>query len=253
MNQKSTFQWSSAGRSHVGMVRAINEDACLAMPELGLWTVADGMGGHEAGQIASEAALKILIRSYFANPVDSVDGALRQALADANTLLVEAARQLGHANGMGSTMVIAVVHEDTLTIAHLGDSRAYLLRDGERVRPLTVDHSWVEEQVRRGALTRAEAERSPYRNVVTRSLGMEGQIEPEISVETLLPGDLVLLASDGVTNYLDGDALATLTAGLDLSRAALALVDAANDAGGKDNSTVVLLRVDAITAVGEAD
>jgi PPM family protein phosphatase len=171
-----------AARTDIGRVRENNEDKFdFFTPEDAptlatrgrLWAIADGMGGHSAGQVASEAGLKTVIRSYFAEPGGrEVGEALQKALADANALITQAAVNMGAKNGMGTTMVVAVVLNDMLTIAHVGDSRAYLLREGERIRQLTTDHSWVEEQVRRGALSRAEAESSPYRNIITRSVGM---------------------------------------------------------------------------------
>lgn len=245
-----------AARTDIGRVRENNEDKFdFFLPEDApslalrgrLWAVADGMGGHSAGQVASEAGLKTVIRSYFAAPVERpIPDALRGALADANALITHAAEQMNAKNGMGTTMVVAVVQEQMLTIAHVGDSRAYLLREGERIRQLTTDHSWVEEQVRRGALTREEAELSPYRNVITRSVGMGDGMNADVLTERLLPGDTILLATDGVTGYLSGDALAALIQGKNLSKAALDIIDAANDAGGKDNSTVVLLKVQEI-------
>ncbi|MBB6049035.1 protein phosphatase 2C domain-containing protein [Armatimonas rosea] len=246
-----------AARTDIGRVRENNEDKYDFFtpddaPTLALrgrlWAIADGMGGHSAGQIASEAGLKCLIRSYFAEPVEgSVADALQQSLADANFLISQAAIKLGAKNGMGTTMVAAVVLNDMLTIAHVGDSRAYLLREGERIRQLTIDHSWVEEQVRRGALSRAEAEASPYRNIITRSIGMGPGLTADIYTERLFPDDTILLATDGVTGYLGEDALAALVGTKSLSKAALDIIDAANDAGGKDNSTVLLLRVSSIT------
>jgi PPM family protein phosphatase len=246
-----------AARTDIGRVRENNEDkydfftpedpTTLALRGR-LWAIADGMGGHSAGQVASEAGLKTVIRSYFAEPATrDVGEALQKALADANFLITQAAVSMGAKNGMGTTMVVAVVLNDMLTLAHVGDSRAYLLREGERIRQLTTDHSWVEEQVRRGTLTRDQAESSPYRNIITRSVGMGEGMTADILTEKLFPGDILLLASDGVTGYLEADALAALASNKSLSKAALDIIDAANDSGGKDNSTVLLLRVLAVT------
>lgn len=242
-----------AARTDIGRVRENNEDKFdfftpTDAPTLALrgrlWAIADGMGGHSAGQVASEAGLKTVIRSYFAEPLTGKVGeTLQKALAEANALITQAAINMGAKNGMGTTMVVAVVLDEMLTLAHVGDSRAYLLREGERIRQLTTDHSWVEEQVRRGALTRTEAESSPYRNIITRSVGMGEGMSADILTEKLFPGDTLLLATDGVTGYLEGDALAALIGTKSLSRAALDIIDAANDAGGKDNSTVLLLHV----------
>ena len=244
-------------RSDIGRVRENNEDkfdfflpddARTLAAKGRLWAVADGMGGHNAGQIASEATLKTVIRGYFQAAGDDVPAALKSALAQANALLTQAARQFPDRGGMGTTATVAVVKGDALTIAHVGDSRAYLLREGEAVRQITHDHSWVEEQVRRGGLSRAEAESSPYRNVITRSVGMEGEMVVDTFRETLRAGDVVLLCSDGLTGYLDGPRLAPFleNARANPSAAALALIDAANEAGGRDNITALILVVRAI-------
>jgi PPM family protein phosphatase len=247
---------SWAARTDIGRVRSHNEDKFdvflpedpAALARRGrLFAVADGMGGHQGGQIASEFALKTLVRAYFAPQALETDPALCAAISDANALVTQAAEQFGAKNDMGTTLVCAVVRGDRLTIAHVGDSRAYLLREGERPRQLTVDHSWVEEQVKRGALSREEAEASPYRNVILRSIGMGDGLEADLGTERLLVGDVIVLASDGLTGYLDGDAIGAICAGKGLSQAALSLIDAANDAGGKDNITALLVRVDALT------
>ena len=250
-----TVAWGA--RSDIGRARENNEDkfdfylpddpATLASHGR-LWAVADGMGGHNAGQVASEAALKTILRTYFAAPARGTDVAtnLRAAFADANALIARAAAQFPERGGMGTTATVAVIRNATLTIGHVGDSRAYLLRGDEgEVRQITDDHSWVEEQVRRGGLTRAEAEGSPYRNVITRSVGMEGTLETDIVRESLRPSDVLLLCSDGLSGYLDGPALRPylLAARVNPSQAALALIDAANDAGGRDNITALLLVV----------
>ncbi|MGC4047417.1 MAG: protein phosphatase 2C domain-containing protein [Armatimonas sp.] len=256
---RAALSW--AARTDIGRVRSHNEDKFdLFLPEDDstlarrgrLFAVADGMGGHQGGQIASEFALKTLVRAYYASGATSgADTALRAAITDANTLVTRAAEQFGAKNDMGTTLVTAVVRDEMLTIAHVGDSRAYLLREGERPRQLTTDHSWVEEQVKRGTLTREEAELSPYRNVILRSIGMGEGMEADLSSEKLLVGDVIVLASDGLTGYLDGDAIGAVCTGKGLSQAALALIDAANDAGGKDNITALLIRVDDLPLGGE--
>ena len=241
---------SWAARTDIGRVRENNEDKfdfyLPDEPEIlavkgRLWAVADGMGGHNAGQIASEAALKTIIRAYFADPGENVADSLRAAFADANALIYHAASQFPDRSGMGTTGVVTVVRDGSLTVAHVGDSRVYLLRGGE-LRQMTTDHSWVEEQVQRGALTRAEAESSPYRNMITRSIGMGSNVQVDISEETLEAGDTVLLCSDGLTGHMDAAALAELLR-KPPSAAVFALIDAANDAGGRDNITALALSV----------
>ena len=251
-----------AARTDLGRVRENNEDKFdFFLPEerarLGLrgrlWAVADGMGGHAAGQIASEAALKTLIRSYFdaASP-DDTEQKLRAALKEANALIYHAAQKFPDKSGMGTTLVTVVIKNDTLFVAHIGDSRAYLLRQNEPIQQITTDHSWVEEQVRRRALTRAEAEASPYRNYILRSVGVEPSVEADISQTVLQTGDRVLLCSDGLTGHLSDETLQEIISGAGVSQAVLDLVDAANGAGGKDNITALLLHITTLGAVPPA-
>ena len=247
--QHAEISWGA--RSDIGRARENNEDKFdFFLPDDAptlavkgrLWAVADGMGGHNAGQIASEAALKSIIRAYFADPGENVADSLRAAIAGANALIFHAARQFPDRQGMGTTVLVAVAHEDTLTLAHVGDSRAYLLRDGS-LRLLTDDHSWVEEQVKRGSLTREEAQTSPYRNVITRSIGIGESVQSDILTERLREGDVILLCSDGLSGFIDEAAIRERLERASPSAAALALIDAANDAGGRDNITALVLTV----------
>ncbi|MBC8137388.1 MAG: Stp1/IreP family PP2C-type Ser/Thr phosphatase [Fibrella sp.] len=255
---------SWAARTDIGRVRENNEDKfdffspdepmILALRGR-LWAVADGMGGHSAGQVASEAALKTLVRSYF-NPSEAdAEAALKTAFADANSLIFQAAQRMGGQNGMGTTLVALVAIEDRFLVAHVGDSRIYRYRAGGRRRAdtgfltqLTTDHSWVEEQVSRKSLTREQAEASPYRNMITRSVGVEENVVPDISTHVAEPGDVYLLCSDGLSGFLDDEILRqNMEKTSNPSRLVLDLIDAANDAGGKDNITALALRVDGVT------
>ena len=256
-----TADISWGGRSDTGRARENNDDKFdFFLPDDPstlrikgrLWAVADGMGGHNAGQIASEAALKTIVRTYYSRPGDDVAEGLRAALTEANALIHQAAQQFPDRGGMGTTATVAVVRGDVLTIGQVGDSRAYLLREGQ-FRQITIDHSWVEEQVRRGGLTREQAEASPYRNVITRSIGMGDGMEPEIFTETLQTGDLVLLCSDGLSGFLEASEIQRHLQRPSPSEAALALIDAANDAGGRDNITAVVLAVRAAQAPGGSE
>lgn len=248
-----------AARTDIGRVRENNEDKFdfFAPDDPGilaargrLWAIADGMGGHNAGQIASEAALKTTIRSYF-NPGDAdAVATLRAAITDANSLIYGAAKRMGAQSGMGTTLVALALLEDRFLLAHVGDSRAYRWRAGEGLRQITTDHSWVEEQVARKALTREQAEASPYRNMITRSVGVEDTVRADIISFEAKPGDLYLLCSDGLSGLLDDAALrAAIERTPNPSRLVLELIDAANDAGGKDNITALVLRVDAVSDV----
>jgi serine/threonine protein phosphatase PrpC len=216
-----------------------------------LWAVADGMGGHAAGQRASEFGLRFLLRDYFlATDIDATT-ALSAAIMHANGKLVDATKQHPEYQGMGSTLVALVLIDDVATIAHVGDSRAYLLRQGAEPQQLTQDHSWVEDQVRAGTMTRDEAEQSRYRNVISRCLGMEGMPGPDIQKVTVQPGDVFVIVSDGITRYMQTDNIAAIVSGKSLSQAAMDIVDAANLMGGADNSTCVLVRIDSIDNFGD--
>jgi len=248
-----------AARTDIGKVRDSNEDKFdVFEPENDetlarrgrLYAVADGMGGHAAGQIASEATLKWVVRRFFnRNASESLPAALQASVLDANRMLLQAASANPAFEGMGTTLVAAVVRGDMLTVAHAGDSRAILLRPGQPPRAVTTDHSWVEEQVRAGLLTREQAEQSSRRNVITRCIGMDGMPGAEIQTLALQTGDIVVLASDGLTNNVDLPALARIVNDQPgLAEAALALIDCANDNGGSDNATVLLLRCDGFDA-----
>jgi serine/threonine protein phosphatase PrpC len=215
-----------------------------------LWAVADGMGGHAAGQRASEFGLRFLLRDYFlATDIDATT-ALSAAIMHSNNKLVDATTQHPEYQGMGSTLVALVLIDDVATIAHVGDSRAYLLRQGAEPQQLTQDHSWVEDQVRAGTMTRDEAEQSRYRNVISRCLGMEGMPGPDIQKITVQVGDVFVIVSDGVTRYMQTDNIAAIVSGKSLSQAAMDIVDAANLMGGADNSTCVLIRIDSVEMFG---
>jgi protein phosphatase len=205
------------------------------------------MGGHAAGQIASEYALNVLIHEYFSDTTSSVEDGLRSAIEKANLRIFEAAAARPERNSMGTTLTSAVIWEDDLFLGHVGDSRAYLYREGE-LRQVTNDHSWVAEQVRLGAMTPEDAEISPFRNLITRSLGNLLEVEVDIYHEKILDGDLVLLCSDGLSGMLSDDEIAQTLACKAPSLATLMLVERANEAGGRDNITAVVLQIAAIEA-----
>jgi PPM family protein phosphatase len=241
-------------RTDMGRVRENNEDkfdflepdepAVLATKGR-FYAVADGMGGHQAGQIASELALKTVFRAYYADRTPDVGESLQRAVEEANRYLTDVARMIPERSGMGTTLTGAVVREDELFVVQVGDSRCYLLRDG-RMEQVTEDHSWVQEQVRRGTMTLEEAETSPFRNVITRSLGAAPEVEPELFIIKLEAGDRILLCSDGLTGMVDDGELFELARAGSASVATWNLVDRAVENGGKDNVTVLVLDVGAI-------
>ena len=222
----------------VGRVRDGNEDAYLVDDAMGLVAVADGMGGHRGGEVASATALEALRAAV------SSGRPLRDAVEDANRAVFEKASTDDSLRGMGTTLTAATLAAgDTLLVGHVGDSRAYLLRDGE-LRQLTTDHSLVEELVRDGRLTPDEAAVHPQRSIITRALGVDSTVDVDVYPVELVPGDVLLFCSDGLTGMLQPDLIAgELRREDDPARAATKLVDAANAAGGEDNITVVVVAV----------
>jgi protein phosphatase len=239
----------AAGLSDVGRCRERNQDQYVADPELGLYAVADGMGGHAAGEVASRLAIDALTAVMQAardggTPADAARR-LRAALAEGNRRICESATGRAEWRGMGTTLVALVVLADRVVIGHVGDSRCYLLR-GSRLERLTSDHSWVNEQVERGLLSADEAHRHPMRNIVTRALGNQPSVEVDLTESIVRAGDVFLLCSDGLNSMLlDSEIEATLRRhAAEPQRACRALVDAANGRGGEDNITVVVVAAD---------
>jgi protein phosphatase len=222
----------------VGRVREVNEDAYLVDEAMGLYAIADGVGGHQAGEVASSTALEALRAAIHAGKP------LRDAIEEANDAVFAKSLTDDDLRGMGTTITAATFATgDTLLVGHVGDSRAYLMRDGD-LRQLTTDHSRVQELVDDGRLTAEEAAVHPMRNIITRAIGMDETVEVDVYPVELLVGDRVLFCSDGLTDMLQDDFLGTeLRREDDPARAASNLVDAANRAGGIDNITVLVLGV----------
>ncbi len=221
-----------------GMVRDHNEDGYLFDDNLGLLAVADGMGGHRGGEVASATALDALYTAF------SGAGDIQEAVGVANDVVYERSTTDEGLRGMGTTMTAGVFdRRGTMTIAHVGDSRAYLLRDDELTR-ITTDHSLVEELMAAGELTEEEAERDPRRSMITRAVGLEPGVDVDVHPVALEAGDRLLLCSDGLTTMLhEAEIAALLDEEDDPERAAQVLVAAANAAGGVDNITVLVIDV----------
>ncbi len=251
---------SSAVLSHPGLRREENEDACCARADLGLYMVADGMGGHAAGEIASRLAVDAVeafiqdtrdadVTRTWPFPYDrdlSLDGnRVKAALRVANRRLAAAMADNDALRGMATTAAVALLSgRQVPVVAHVGDSRVYLWRAGT-LQQVTEDHSWVGEQVRAGTLSESDARRHPWKNVVTRALS--GGDDPGVEVRELdlQPGDRLLICSDGLSSVLPQSQLESiLSRGESLDDTCRGFVDAANEAGGPDNITVVLLQID---------
>ncbi len=229
------------GFSHRGRRRRHNEDAYVVQPPL--FAVADGMGGAKAGEVASALAADAVQQS--GNDGESGEARVASLIGEANRRVFRRASEDREAWGMGTTMTVALVEGDEVAIGHVGDSRAYLIREG-RLEQLTDDHSLVAELVRSGKLTPEEAETHPQRSVITRVLGTEADVDVDTFSVQAAPGDLFLLCSDGLTSMVDDETIldAVERHRADLGEAAKALINAANRGGGEDNITVVFFEVD---------
>jgi PPM family protein phosphatase len=243
----------------VGRKRKGNEDSHFVNPEQNLFVVADGMGGHAAGEVASKIAVEAINEFVCLTGGDkditwpfglddsiSYDGnRLKTAVRYANRKVLDATREKTEYEGMATTVAAVLLDGSTANLAHVGDSRIYRVRGSELVQ-LTADHSWINEQIQSGLISADQARTHPLRNVVTRALGGKADCQVEMQAHQMRPGDILLLCSDGLTTMIPDDEIARLVqdANGDVAEAAPALVSAANERGGEDNITVLLIRFD---------
>ncbi len=243
--------------SDVGRKRKENEDAFSLNEAQRLYVVADGMGGHAAGEVASRLAVEAIDEFVTATGGDeeitwpfgldesiSYEGnRLQTAIRHANRRVLETVRQRSDCDGMATTVAAVLVDGETANLAHVGDSRIYLWSDDALIR-LTQDHSWVNEQIENGAISPEQAQNHPLRNVVTRALGGRAELIVDVQSRRIRPGELLLLCSDGLTSMASDEEIARILgeADGDLGRVVQNLVDLANGNGGEDNITIVLLR-----------
>jgi protein phosphatase len=240
-----------------GMVRSHNEDSIASDPVNGLVVLADGMGGYNAGEVASGMATTVItteIQQLLAKTqpfqIDEETKApvagrmIREQVLKANTSIYQAAQSQPQYAGMGTTLVVCLFYDNKMTVGHLGDSRLYMLRDG-KFSQVTRDHSLLQEQIDSGIITAEQAKHAAHKNLVTKALGIDPSVEPEVREYDARPGDVYLLCSDGLCDMVeDEDIGMTLSAlGGNLKLAAQQLVQMANDNGGKDNVSVILVRV----------
>lgn len=239
-----------------GMVRSHNEDSVFGNPHGGLVILADGMGGYNAGEVASGMTTTVLsteLEAAFAtrSPDDEeaeglsyAHSAILSRVAQTNSAIYNAAESQPQYAGMGTTLVLALFHDNKVTVAHIGDSRLYRLRDGELAQ-LTKDHSLLQEQIDAGMITVEDARHSQNKNLVTRALGVDPEVETEIHDHDALPGDIFLLCSDGLNDMVEDEetAMTLQVLGANLELAATQLIQMANDNGGRDNVSVILVKV----------
>jgi protein phosphatase len=239
--------------THPGMVRSHNEDSLAADTEIGLAVLADGMGGYNAGEVASGIAVE-MIRTEMKKALsgkrpEELDGGDAERLiaahaTRANSAIYQASQTQPQYSGMGTTLVVALWHDNQISVGHIGDSRLYRLRNGA-LEQITRDHSLLQEQIDSGMITREQARHSQNKNLVTRAVGIDPEVETEVHTYAVEPGDLYLLCSDGLSDMVsDEDVQLTLTSlSANLPLAAEQLVQLANDSGGRDNISVILVRV----------
>ncbi len=250
-------KFSHVELTDTGRVRDHNEDSIGSIPEIGLWVLADGMGGYNAGEVASGIAVKTildLVREACEREdraaVESGTGYMRQtivlrdAVLRANKIINQTAQSQPQCEGMGTTLVTGLFYDNRLSIAHVGDSRLYRMRNN-RFEQITMDHSLLQELVDRGFYSQEEAQRSTNRNYVTRALGVEPNVEVEIQEVDVEPGDYYLLCSDGLPDMVEDEDIHLTISTFNDSIATVGeqLVRLSNDNGGRDNISVILVRV----------
>jgi serine/threonine protein phosphatase PrpC len=244
--------YRSVALTDVGMKREHNEDSFLVNEDLGLYVVCDGMGGHAGGETASRLAVQTVERELlsarlrtdnpFASAAELADtplaGALREAVEGSCAAVFRTSKLNPELHGMGTTCICLLIHETKALVGHVGDSRAYLVREGEVVQ-LSEDHSLVNEQVRAGLLTPEEARVSRLKNIITRSVGFEEDVLVDVMGVETKPGDRFLLCSDGLSNLIANEEIGEMLASKPFAEIPKALIDLANDRGGDDNITAV--------------
>lgn len=255
MNISQALQ--SASLTDPGRVRDHNEDCIESRPEIGLYVLADGMGGYNAGEVASGMATSLIAdgvaEGWVPREVDRLtreqamalaDKLIREQVARANTAIFTTSQNNPECAGMGTTLVVCLFYDNFVSVAHIGDSRLYRLR-GDTLDQVTRDHSLLQEQLDSGLITPEEAKLSQNRNLVTKALGIDPSVEPELHVHEAEAGDLYLLCSDGLNDMVDDEEirLTLITLRSNPSLTVQQLVQAANDNGGRDNVSAMLVRV----------
>ncbi len=232
-----------------GILRDVNEDSYMIIPGCSqtccAFVIADGLGGHNSGEIASRLAVEYIRDNIGLDDGSAEDEALGERLEalvkQANTAVYEKSLESDDVSGMGTTLTMAVIRENTLTAAHVGDSRLYLIRGGALIQ-LTEDHSFIGELVRKGTLTREEAENHPRKNVITRAIGSSPDLLVDIIKQDIENGDILILCTDGLTNMVSEEEILSTTLGSEPEEACAKLIEAANRQGGEDNITVIVIK-----------
>jgi serine/threonine protein phosphatase PrpC len=263
MDRQAPLSWQGTGFTDTGLARQTNQDAFVADNDLGLWIVADGMGGHAGGGTASQLAVKAVtdhIASSAASfpdirsQIDHAKELLLTAVAAADSLIRATAGTTPDLTGMGTTIVIGLFcpgPEPSIALAHIGDSRAYLIR-ARCISALTTDHSFVQRLVSEGRISLEEARTHPQQNVLLRAVGVEDRVPPDVTIHPLQPNDIIILCTDGLTKMLEEQDIldCVLTFQRFPDEMCRQLIDAANARGGKDNTTVIVIAPSRADSIG---
>ncbi len=233
-----------------GLVRENNEDSYMIVEGTGLnpyaFIVADGMGGHNCGEVASKLTTEyiseaIINKNYFSTSDVNLESALRKLVEETNTEIYHKSQESAQYNGMGTTLTMAVILNELMTVAHVGDSRLYQIRSGE-ITQITKDHSYIEELVRNGSLTREEAENHPQKNIITRAIGSSPELIVDILNLHIMKNDVYILCTDGLTNKVSDNIITQTVQENEPEAACNLLVEEAKRQGGEDNITVIVIK-----------
>ena len=242
-NNTKSFSWTSCGKTNVGKARKLNEDSMLVKPEAGMWVVADGMGGHEAGDVASQMVVNTLKKVPEGISLEKYIDDVEDALIGVNKKLIEIANQGEKPTTIGSTVVVMLAYEKFCAFMWAGDSRLYRHRNGELVQ-LTIDHSQVQLYVEKGLITKEEAESHPQSNMITRAVGASENLVLDVDMQEMEKGDRYLLCSDGLTKHITDLDFENILAKGDIEKKCNELIDLTLARGAKDNVTAILIDIE---------
>ena len=241
-NDTKSFSWISYGRTDVGKSRKLNEDSMLVRPDVGMWVVADGMGGHEAGDVASQMVVSTLNEIQLGSSLEKYINDIEDALVNVNKKLIEIAHRGENPTTCGSTVVVMLAYEKYCAFLWAGDSRLYRIRDNKIIQ-LTTDHSQVQLYVEQGLISKEEAESHPHANMITRAVGATEDFVLDVDMQEMNEGDRYLLCSDGLTKHIPDLDFEKMLAKGDVEKKCSELIDLTLARGAKDNVTAVLVDI----------
>ena len=241
-NDTKTLSWISYGKTDVGKARKLNEDSMLVRPDVGMWAVADGMGGHEAGDVASQMVVSTLNEIQLGSSLEKYINDIEDALVNVNKKLIEIAHQGEKPTTCGSTVVVMLAYEKYCAFLWAGDSRLYRIRDNKIIQ-LTTDHSQVQLYVEQGLISKEEAESHPHANMITRAVGATEDFVLDVDMQEMEKGDRYLLCSDGLTKHIPDLDFEKMLAKGDVEKKCSELIDLTLARGAKDNVTAVLVDI----------